>query len=122
MTGVFDVVSLILPTGEADEWEVNYDLIALGEEIGSGAFGTVCKASVSSLPGYPDQSDVVVAVKTLKGDKINHNFSSFILTRDLICPINLLYVFSKRIKAIKDTGSPIIYSNTCTYFMIGLPV
>ncbi|KAK3739825.1 hypothetical protein QZH41_009076, partial [Actinostola sp. cb2023] len=57
---------LIHPTCEPDEWEVNYDSVVLGEAIGSGAFGTVCKASASGLPGYPDQRDVVVAVKTFK--------------------------------------------------------
>ena len=57
----------MLPTSEPDDWEVDYDSIVLGEEIGSGAFGTVWKASVSGLPGYPDQRNVVVAVKTLKG-------------------------------------------------------
>jgi len=56
-----------LPTGEPDDWEVAYDTIVLGQEIGFGAFGTVCKAKVSALPGYPDQRDIVVAVKTLKG-------------------------------------------------------
>lgn len=56
-----------MPIGEPDEWEVEYDMIVLGEEIGSGAFGTVCKANASTLPGYPDQRDIVVAVKTLKG-------------------------------------------------------
>lgn len=59
----------MLPMIEPDEWEVDYSTIVPGEEIGSGAFGTVSKASVTGLPGFPDQKEVIVAVKTLKGKK-----------------------------------------------------
>ena len=57
----------MLPMMEPDEWEVDYSSIVPGEEIGSGAFGTVNKASLTGLPGFPDQKEVIVAVKTLKG-------------------------------------------------------
>ena len=52
---------------EADEWSIDYNNVIMGEVIGSGAFGNVHKATVTGLPGFPPQKEVVVAVKKLKG-------------------------------------------------------
>ena len=56
-----------LPGIEPDEWEVEYSGMAFGQQIGEGAFGTVSKATVVGLMGFPAQKEVVVAVKKLKG-------------------------------------------------------
>ena len=62
-----------LPIIEPDEWEVEYSSLAFGKQIGEGAFGTVHKANVTGLPGYPSQREVTVAIKKLKGQR-PHNF------------------------------------------------
>ena len=56
-----------LPGIEPDEWEVEYSSVAFGQQIGEGAFGTVSKATVVGLLGFPALKEVVVAVKKLKG-------------------------------------------------------
>ena len=56
-----------LPGIEPDEWEVEYSAVAFGQQIGEGAFGTVSKATVVGLMGFPALKGVVVAVKKLNG-------------------------------------------------------
>ena len=56
-----------MPIAEPDEWDVDYSSIAFVKEIGSGAFGTVSKATVSGLIGFPSQNEVTVAIKKIKG-------------------------------------------------------
>lgn len=51
---------------EPDEWCVDYNNVIMKEVIGSGAFGNVHKATVTGLPCYPPQKEVIVAVKTLR--------------------------------------------------------
>ena len=58
-----------LPHIEPDEWEVDYSSLAFGKQIGEGAFGTVSKATITGLMGFPPQKEVVVAVKKLKGKR-----------------------------------------------------
>ena len=60
-----------LPVIEPDEWEVEYSGVAFGQQIGEGAFGTVSKATVVGLMGFPALKEVVVAVKKLKGKDLN---------------------------------------------------
>ena len=58
-----------LPAIEPDEWEVEYGSLAFSKQIGEGAFGTVSKATITGLPGFPPQKEVVAAVKKLKRKK-----------------------------------------------------
>ena len=58
-----------LPGIEPDEWEVEYSGVAFGQQVGEGAFGTVSKATVVGLMGFPALKEVVVAVKKLKGKR-----------------------------------------------------
>ena len=60
-----------LPVIEPDEWEVEYSGVAFGQQIGEGAFGTVSKATVVGLMGFPALKEVVVAVKKLKGKDLS---------------------------------------------------
>lgn len=48
-------------------WEVPFECITLGEELGSGAYGTICKGVIDCC--HQDQS-VDVAVKLLKSKTI----------------------------------------------------
>ena len=63
-----DTFSADLPIIEPDEWEVEYSSVAFGQQIGEGAFGTVSKATVIGLMGFPALKEVVAAVKKLKGN------------------------------------------------------
>ena len=74
-----------LPGIEPDEWEVEYSGVAFGQQIGEGAFGTVSKATVVGLMGFPALKEVVVAVKKLKG-KGTESESDLIIVS--ICPLN----------------------------------
>lgn len=76
-----------LPGIEPDEWEVEYSGVAFGQQIGEGAFGTVSKATVVGLMGFPPLKEVVVAVKKLKG-KVSEKFFVFtemVLARSFLC-------------------------------------
>ena len=65
-----------LPGIEPDEWEVEYSGVAFGQQIGEGAFGTVSKATVVGLMGFPALKEVVVAVKKLKGKEPEYNLDN----------------------------------------------
>ena len=70
-----DHFSNYLPSIEPDEWEVEYSSVAFGKQIGEGAFGTVSKATVTGLLGFPPLKEVVVAVKKLKGERAENCFA-----------------------------------------------
>jgi hypothetical protein len=50
--------------GDADTFEVSYDRLELGRQIGKGAFGRVFLARAEAIAGIPGY--ITVAVKKLK--------------------------------------------------------
>jgi hypothetical protein len=50
--------------GDADTFEVSYDQLDLGQQIGKGAFGRVFLARAEAIAGIPGY--ITVAVKKLK--------------------------------------------------------
>ena len=54
---------------------MDYSSLAFGNQVGEGAFGTVSKATVTGLLGFPPQKEVVVAVKKLKGERSPKSFA-----------------------------------------------
>lgn len=60
--------------GDADTFEVSYNRLELGRQIGKGAFGRVFVARAEAIAGIPGY--ITVAVKKLKreySDFMKHN-------------------------------------------------
>ncbi|XP_078358382.1 uncharacterized protein LOC144643110 isoform X2 [Oculina patagonica] len=87
-----------LPGIEPDEWEVEYSGVAFGQQIGEGAFGTVSKATVVGLMGFPPLKEVVVAVKKLKA---NANVED---RRNFLTEITLMKSIGKHLNIVSMLG------------------
>jgi len=87
-----------LPGIEPDEWEVEYSGVAFGQQVGEGAFGTVSKATVVGLMGFPALKEVVVAVKKLKA---NANLED---RRNFLSEITLMKSIGKHLNIVSMLG------------------
>lgn len=93
-----DTFSADLPIIEPDEWEVEYSSVAFGQQIGEGAFGTVSKATVIGLMGFPALKEVVAAVKKLKA---NANLED---KRNFLTEISLMKSIGKHLNIVSMLG------------------
>ncbi|XP_068709736.1 uncharacterized protein [Montipora foliosa] len=87
-----------LPAIEPDEWEVEYGSLAFSKQIGEGAFGTVSKATITGLPGFSPQKEVVAAVKKLKPN------ASLEDRRNFLTEITLMKEIGKHLNIVSMLG------------------
>lgn len=84
----------LLPNMDDMRWEVPFENITFGDELGKGAFGRVVKAEVSCLPNSTSLgAPVTVAIKTSRGWLTTNWFSCRFKISELVAIVTEPFAF-----------------------------